>query len=75
MKELYEKIFQPAFMDMTLGWFRDTLLKDCLELESNIHNFKIKYGVELELKVTIPEPVEGRCYGKGIVEKLSNLAN
>lgn len=74
MKDLYDKIFQPVFMDMQVGWFKEVLLKDCLQLESDINNFKLKYGIELSLKVDIPEPIEGRVYGKGIVEKLSELS-
>lgn len=73
MKDLYNKIFQPIFMDMQVGWFKDVILRDCMELESQVNNFKLKYGLELEITVKIPEPVEGRYYGKGIVDKLNNL--
>lgn len=75
MKELYKMIFQPAFMNLQLGWFKSQLLEDCMELESQLNTFKLKYGIQLDIKVSIPEPVKGRMYGIGIVDKLEKLSN
>ncbi len=75
MKELYEKIFYPAFMNLQLGWFKEILLRDCMELESTLNMFKLKYGLELEIKVNVPEPIEGRFLGNGIVQKLEELSS
>ena len=74
MKELYKIIFEPAFMDMHLGWFKEPLLKDCMQLEADLETFRLKYGFKLTIAVEKPEPIEGRFYGRGIVEELTRLS-
>lgn len=73
MKELYEQIFKPEFFDlMHPKWFKDNILKDCLELESALESFRIKYGIKLNIKIEPMEEPKSRKYG-GIVEKLDKF--
>lgn len=50
------------------------MAKDLIDIEALLNNFKILYGVDVELDFKTPKPITGkRWYGKGIVEELINL--
>lgn len=64
IKEFFEEVSKNSPVKML-----DTARK-LIELESIERYINLVYGVELEIRVKPAEKMEGRFFGKGLIEKL-----
>lgn len=46
------------------------ILPKLIELEGIENYLNVMFGIELDIKVKISEPKEGRYYGKGIIDSI-----
>jgi len=64
LKEYLEEMVKKSPMKMF------QLLPKLIELEAIENYLNAIFGIELDIKVKISEPKEGRFYGKGIIDNI-----
>lgn len=74
LKEFTEEVVKPSMNSIkSMGNF-GSLIERMIQLEAIENWINVMYGVELDIKVRPVERKQGRFYGKGIIESLTNKA-
>lgn len=76
MKQITKTIIEQLLNPDSPTYFKEFIIKDFTNLESQLHHIKLMYGIELEVTLKPIEPLEqGRWLGKGIIEQVTSFAD